>query len=132
MLDEESSEIMKEKDQRERLHREVVVASKLKIEKDHETQMKKMINKIKVKQLISVRSYNKSLNQKSKLAKDSLSKMDEVAQRAKKVRAEKEMETLKSFNVEVQKQKDKSAKRQELMEVQQWEKRLVLEQRLKH
>ena len=61
----------------------MVLANKINSEKQHEDEMKTMIERINAKQKNSQEAYQKNLSQKVQMAKDSNSKMEAVAQRAK-------------------------------------------------
>ena len=59
--------------------------SKMLQEINHENQMKEMVEKIQQKQQNSIDAYNKNLQQKVQMAKDTNSRMDEVSKRFRQV-----------------------------------------------
>ena len=85
LVDAERINHMKQKDAIERQQREAVMSKKLNQEVEHERQMKSMIDRIEEKQKSSMDAYKRNLSQKVKAAKDTNSKMDSVAHRAKEV-----------------------------------------------
>ena len=94
---------MKQKDAMERQQREAVINKKMNKELEHERQMKSMIDRIEEKQKSSMDAYQRNLDQKVKAAKDTNSKMEGVAQRAREFQQKKIEKKYKEFQASVKK-----------------------------
>lgn len=123
---------MKAKDAQERQQRQVVVKNKQVGDFNHEIQMKSVIDRYQRKQANSMTAYQSNLNLKVQMAKDTNSRMDSVAKKAKEV-FEKKMESkYQAFNEQIKKYHEKLVMRQEILDWQQYETKMANEKRFMH
>ena len=94
--------------------------------------MKSMIERIEAKQKNSQEAYQKNLSQKVKMAKDTNSKMEAVAQRAKQHEEKTLEKKYNQFNKQVKKFHEKLVLRQENLDWQQYETQQQNEKRRQH
>ena len=94
--------------------------------------MKQMIDKISQKQHSSQNAYNRNLNRKVKMAKDSNARMDDVARRAREVDQKRMEDKYSQFQKQVKKFHEKLVVRKEILEFQQWETKMANERRFNH
>jgi len=120
---------MKQKDAQERMQRSIVQANKIDGDRVYEEQMKAVIGKLEHKQKHSMQAYQKNLDQKRKVAKDTNSKMDSVARRAKQVQDTKLVQKQLQFSEQVKKFHEKLVIRKENLDWQQQQTKLANEKR---
>ena len=109
---------MRSKEENEKLQRESVMNNKESLEKLHENQMQQKLNKIQAKMQNSQNAYQRTLNQKVKMAKDSNNKMESVAQRAKQQQKQKIEQRHYQFSDTVKKFHEKLLNRKEILDIQ--------------
>lgn len=88
-MDAERQDYLRNKEELQRLQKLSCQQNKELMEKEFENQMKEKLEKIEVKQQNSINAYQRTLNQKIKMAKDTNSRMEAVAQRAKQQQMQK-------------------------------------------